>query len=66
MISCLGGDGGRTPPASPTVGKDQPPDLAFLVPSETPKKVTQNQAYDNNYSLLRKYFQVSLVCEFLC
>ena len=39
---------------TPIVGKDHPPHLAFLVPSQTPKKVTQNQAYDNNHSLVEK------------
>ncbi|XP_078429745.1 ybaK/aminoacyl-tRNA synthetase-associated domain-containing protein isoform X2 [Wolffia australiana] len=46
--------------ANPTVGKDQPPDLAFLVPSETPtfvsapEKVTLTQVADNNRTKMEK------------
>lgn len=42
------------------VGKDQPPDLASLVPSETPslvgapEKVIQNQAPDGNHAPAEK------------
>ncbi|CAA6658894.1 unnamed protein product [Spirodela intermedia] len=46
--------------ATPLVGKDQPPDLASLVPSETPslvgapEKVVQNQAPDGNHAPAEK------------